>query len=505
MIIACHLRILPAFYILGYQQVTTQTERTQQMTELKILSAAVKAFEQNFTAICRNRDLVVDRVDEKTFSELTAVLMDALQAAGGAGLEAFLKEHDVATPTRTLNNRTYRYKGTGAKEILTLFGTMTIKRAKYYDEKSGGEYYFPLDQALGLEKDDFATLDAREMILFASSACTPSELAQLLKKCSLCRPSRTAVQNIINRDGASMESMRDDLARTVHDNHDAPKETKALVASLDGVNVLLRQEGMKKGRKNKRPTDTPEHTGKTSYHNAMVGSVSYYGVDDENRHQRLNSIYTARMPQEKSTDFKSDFERMVRIAESKVATLGRANIPHVLLTDGHLMIKGFAAESTVLRPYEKLLDFFHATEHLSKAAEAMYGEKTEFSKAYFNKWRERLKTDPDAPEGILRSLKSFQLRNTPPTKRKADLITEITFFRKNRKLMRYYEFLNRGLPIGSGPIEAAAKTIVRQRMCRSGMSWSCEKGQYVVTIRSYVLSGLWDEAWRQYKKLRNVA
>jgi hypothetical protein len=39
------------------------------------------------------------------------------------------------------------------------------------------------------------------------------------------------------------------------------------------------------------------------------------------------------------------------------------------------MIKGFAAESPVLRPYEKLLDFFHATEHLSKAAEAMCGEK----------------------------------------------------------------------------------------------------------------------------------
>jgi hypothetical protein len=476
------------------------------MSELKILSAAVKAFEQNFTAICRNRDVVLDKVDEKTFSELTAVLMDALQTAGVAGLEAFLKEHDVATPTRTLNNRTYRYKGTGAKEILTLFGTMTIKRAKYYNEKSGGEYYFPLDRALGLEKDDFATLDAREMILFASSACTPSELEQLLKKCSLCRPSRTAVQNIINRDGASMESMRADLARTVHDSRNAPEQTKALVVSLDGVNVLLRQEGKKKGRKNKRPTGTPEHTGTTSYHNAMVGSVSYYGVDDENRHQRLNSIYTARMPQEKSTVFRSDFERMVCSAQAKVASAcGTSDIPHILLTDGHLMIKGFAAESLVLRPFEKLLDFYHATEHLSKAAEAMYGEETEFSKAYFNKWRERLKTDPDAPEGILRSLKSFQLRNTLPTKRKSDLTTEITFFRKNRRLMRYYEFLNRGLPIGSGPIEAAAKTIVRQRMCRSGMSWSCEKGQYVVTIRSYVLSGLWDEAWRQFKKLKNVA
>jgi hypothetical protein len=284
-----------------------------------------------------------------------------------------------------------------------------------------------------------------------------------------------------------------------------PQQTKALVVSLDGVNVLLREAGKKKGRKNKRPTSTPEHTGTTSYHNAMVGSASYYGHDDEGRSQRLCSIYTARMPQEKSTDFKSDFERMVTIAQKKVEEVGTPNIPHVLLTDGHLMIKGFAAKSPVLRPYEKLLDFFHATEHLSKAAEAMYGEKTDISNAYFNKWRDKLKTDPNAPEGILRSLKSFLSRNRLSLKRKKDLTTEITFFRKNRKLMLYHDFLQRGLPIGSGPIEAAAKTIVRQRMCRSGMSWSCEKGQYVLTIRAYVQSGLWDEAWQQFKDLKKAA
>jgi hypothetical protein len=476
------------------------------MSASKILYAALSAFEQNFTMICRNRDIVLDKIDEKTFSELTVLLMNAAQAAGIAGLETFLNENDTAIPKHSLNNRIYRFKGTCAKEILTLFGTIKVNRTMYYDEDNGGEYYFPLDHSLGIEKDDFATLDAREMLLFASSSCVPRELEELLKKCSLCRPSRTAIQNIINRDGSSMESMREELAQRVFDNQGSvPQQTKALVVSLDGVNVLLREAGKKKGRKNKRPTNTPEHTGTTSYHNAMVGSASYYGNDDEGRSQRLCSIYTARMPQEKSIDFKSDFERMVTIAQKKVEQVGTPDIPHVLLTDGHLMIKGFAAESPVLRPYEKLLDFFHATEHLSKAAEAMYGEKTDLSNAYFNKWRDKLKTDPNAPEGILRSLKSFLSRNRLSLKRKKDLTTEITFFRKNRKLMRYHDFLQRGLPIGSGPIEAAAKTIVRQRMCRSGMSWSCEKGQYVLTIRAYVQSGLWDEAWQQYKDLKKAA
>jgi hypothetical protein len=269
--------------------------------------------------------------------------------------------------------------------------------------------------------------------------------------------------------------------------------------------VLLREPGEKKGRKNKRANETTSTTiAPTSYHNAMVGSSSFYGVDKEDKPQRLSSIYTARMPQEKSVAFKVDFERMISVVEEKIASTGKP-LPKILLTDGHLMIKGFAHESTVLQRYEKLLDFYHATEHLSKAAEAMYGEKTDMAKWWYNKWRAALKAEGNAPAAILRSMNGFQLRTKLSTKRSDELKTEITFFRKNKKLMNYQDFISRGLPIGSGPIEAAAKTIVKQRMCRSGMSWSRTKGQHVLTIRAFVQSGLWENAWSQYKILKKAA
>ena len=478
------------------------------MSVTKIISAATEVFKQKFAEMCQKQQEVLDKVDNETFARMTAILMDAARAAGVAGLEQFLRENDTVAATITKKDTVYRYKGSSSKELLTLFGPVTVDRAMYYDENNGGEYFFPLDNALGLEKDDYATLDTREMILFAAAACVPRELAALFGKCSLCRPSRTAIQNIIKRDGQTMEAVRGQLAHKVfNESFSPPEETAAFVASLDGVNVLLREEGKKKGRKNKRPGgnfSSDQQT--TSYHNAMVGAVSFYGgVDDENRPKRLCSIYNARMPQEKSIDFKSDFERMVTIAEKKVTATAKTDIPRILLTDGHLMIKGFAKESYVLRPYEKLLDFYHATEHLSRAAEAIYGEQTDISRAYYHKWRANLKTDPGAPAAILRSLKSFWKRNKLPAKRMADLKTEITFFRKNRTLMKYFDFLKRGLPIGSGPIEAAAKTIVRQRMCRSGMSWSREKGQHILTIRAYVQSGLWEDAWRQFIKIKKTA
>lgn len=476
------------------------------MSEINILSAAIDAFKQNFTQMCQNLPNEFDTLDEKSFALMTSVLMNACSSAGKAGLEVFLKEHDSVRANIEKNGSVYRYKGTCVNELLTLFGTISIQRTMYYDEKNGGNYHYPVDAALGLEKDDFATLETREMLLFASSSNVPSEVEQLLKKCSLCQPSRTAIQNIINRDGAKIESLRDIIAQNVFDEYQPPKETKALVASLDGVNVLLREAGKKKGRKNKRPgIVATDQQSPTSYHNAMVGAVSFYNTNTEGKPQRIASVYNARMPEEKSVEFKIDFEQLVTSMEAKVCSNENCSVHKILLSDGHLMIKGYAKESAFLKEYEKCLDFYHATEHLSKAADAMYGEKTDFSKEYYKKWRSRLKTNPNAPNAILRSLLNYQHRTNLTGKRKEALKTEITFFRKNKKLMKYYDFIQRGLPIGSGPIEAAAKTIVRQRMCRSGMSWSREKGQYVLSVRAYVKSGLWDKAWEQYVELKKTA
>lgn len=68
------------------------------------------------------------------------------------------------------------------------------------------------------------------------------------------------------------------------------------------------------------------------------------------------------------------------------------------------------------------------------------------------------------------------------------LATERTFFQRNKHRMSYASFRRRGLAIGSGPVEAACKTIVKTRMYRSGMRWSREGGQRIVAFPCYVKS-----------------
>jgi len=474
------------------------------MPYYKIISAAVDTFKQNLTIFCQNNPECFDRLDEETFHTVTSAIMNACQSAGKAGLEMYLNQNDTRSPAIVKNGKTYRYKGVSRNDILTLMGNISVKRTMYYDEHNGGEYLFPLDNALGLCKDDFATLETREMILYASSCCIPKELEQLLKKFSMCKPSRTAIQNIINKDGRCMEDLREEIADTILSNHQIPAQTKAVVTSLDGVNVLLNEPGKKKGRKNLRPGTNATNESPTSYHNAMVGSVSFYGTDTDNDPLRYSSIYTARMPEEKSLTFKYDFERMLADMQHKIAAYDKP-VSKILLTDGHLMIKGFARQSSILKEFEPLIDFFHTAEHLSKAAEAMYGQKTDKAQWWYWKWYKALKKKDTAAHSIVRLMKSYKLRHKLSAKRIKDLKTEITFFSKNKHLMKYAEFKQRGLPIGSGPIEAAAKSIVKQRMCRSGMRWSREKGQYVLTVRAMVKSDYWDQAWKVYKILKKAA
>jgi len=62
-------------------------------------------------------------------------------------------------------------------------------------------------------------------------------------------------------------------------------------------------------------------------------------------------------------------------------------------------------------------------------------------------------------------------------------------------MMRYAAYKAESLPIGSGVIEAACKTLVTQRMKNSGMRWGHEGGQAILTLRSWAQSERFDRAW----------
>ncbi len=81
----------------------------------------------------------------------------------------------------------------------------------------------------------------------------------------------------------------------------------------------------------------------------------------------------------------------------------------------------------------------------------------------------QLKHEDNAADTILDEMKTFQLKKLS---RKVDeqLESAITYFDNNKPKMNYAQSVKDKLPIGSGVTEAACKTVVKQRLCQSGMS-----------------------------------
>ena len=69
--------------------------------------------------------------------------------------------------------------------------------------------------------------------------------------------------------------------------------------------------------------------------------------------------------------------------------------------------------------------------------------------------------------------------------------------------MRYDEYLARGLPIGSGRVEAACKTVVGRRLKCTGMRLTVAGANPVLWVRCARLSGWYDDYWDE--RLRQAA
>lgn len=462
---------------------------------------AMKTFEQKISSFASKAD--AEELTADLASDFSKALQGALAAAGQEGFRTFIESYDPSSEGNIIeiDGQSLRWKMISLKNFLTPFGKIPISRSLYQAD-SGGPSRCPLDDFWGMSGES-ATEDVREASTYAMAHMTAEETEHLFSKCAWFHPSATAIRNMTNSVGELVETHADDILPAVQSADPLPSGTDILVASMDGVNVLLREQGSVQGRPAERPQSKKKGSAKTAYRNAMTGVVSCYALpaDPEERPKRLQSRYTARMPQKGSVTFKGQFEQEVMAAEAK-APPGTIKL---FLCDGHRGIWTYAQNTPLYNDYEKLVDFYHTTEHLSKASEALFGKNSRKGQQWYQDYRLKLLEQDNAAESIIRSIDYHLKKAHRSSGRRREASAEKTFFRRNRHLMKYADFLRRGLPIGSGPVEAACKSIVKTRLCRSGMRWSRQGGQYILDLRCFVKSNRWDMFWKEYVRLKRAS
>jgi len=153
--------------------------------------------------------------------------------------------------------------------------------------------------------------------------------------------------------------------------------------------------------------------------------------------------------------------------------------PVVVLGDGAHWIWELAAEHFGAQRID-IVDYWHATEHVWAVARALFGDDPDAAGVWAEAWCIDLLEHGSGP--WLAALRSAE----PPDAAAAEVLrVERGYFTTNTARMDYPAFRARGLPIGSGAVESAAKHVVQVRMKRSGMRWSDAGGEALLALCAY--------------------
>jgi hypothetical protein len=474
---------------------------------LTLIDTASETVKQSLRTFVENRfdgnpdELCPDELCAGLVSAVSTGLEESLAEAGRAAFKAFIEQFDTREERIVRGGRTYFPKGAAAsKKFLTIFGEVEVER-HYYHPRSGGKGVVPLDERWAMG-GRYATPEVVAAVLYLSAMLVPGEVEGSCAELCNFKPSTSCVQDIIGHDGARLADMLEQAAdggsvpcrETV-----VPGGTEAFVGSLDGANVRLRRKGARA-----EAHGGGEGEELSSYKNAMVGSFSFYkrvdGVVDIDTGvegivpERLSSTYCARMPEAGAAGFKREFEAIARDIGGKLPD----RVTKIILIDGARPLWNYVEGNPLFAGFLMLLDFFHASEHLSRLGEALFGTGSKEAEAWHEKWRYKLKYDPGAVGGILRSAARYQKRGRMTKTRREAIRKELVFFRRNRARMGYPEHVANGWPIGSGPVEAACKTIVKARLCQSGMRWSGAGGRNILALRVIHKSDDLGRVWEKY-------
>lgn len=229
--------------------------------------------------------------------------------------------------------------------------------------------------------------------------------------------------------------------------------------------------------------DTPDPGG---YREAMTGNVSLYNLDGD----RVHTIYLGATPEYGKATFLSRLQNEVDKIKNKYP-----NATYVGLADGAANNWEFLTPNTQYQ----ILDFYHATEYLAGASYAFSNIETE-RRSWLHSACHELKHTDNAAKILLTQMKeqTIIIENKKKASEliKKKLAAAVTYFSNQLPRMNYSEYISKNLPIGSGVTEAACKTLIKQRLCRSGMRWKDRGARAVIALRALVqTTNRWSQFW----------
>ena len=388
--------------------------------------------------------------------ESEETIQEHLNRAGVLATREALQRFDTNGTPLVVADTKLTSMGRVLKEYQTPYGVAPVERHLYQSSR-GGKTYCPLDRnarIIGSSTPRFAKIISHKYAEFGSS-----RVIEDLRENHGRTVARSFVQNVADAVAAVALAQEEDWEY-------APPELEGPIGTItigmDGTCLLMCEDGWRE---------------------TMVGTIGFYDRDGERQH----TIYLAATPEYGKATFLDRLEReigRVRAAYPQARYVG--------LADGAKGNWEFLGRHTAVQ----VIDFWHAAEYLSDAADALFAREPGAKRPWLESSCHRLKHEPGAARQLIRDLKRLAAeKGVAPDHPEVE--AAITYFTNQSKAgrMDYAPLVESKIPIGSGVTEAACKVLVKQRLCGSGMRWKEPGAAAVLSVRCLTYT---TERWSQF-------
>ena len=396
-----------------------------------------------------------------TLLEMEGAIQEASNAVGCCATEEALKRFDTDGSAIRVGERKLTARGRDAKDYQSPYGVVRVERYVYQSSR-GGRIYCPLEHQARIIRG--ATPRFASQISHKYAQLNAGAVQRDLEQNHGRAVAKSYLQHVAEWVG--------NIATAKEENweYEMPKldtSIDTVVVSLDGAMIpMADSEG---------------------YREAMVGTLSFYDLEGERKH----TIYLAAAPEYGKCEFSQRLAREIARAKQHYP-----DARYLGIADGAPSNWSFLEQHT----QRQLIDFFHVTEYVSKLAQARYPQPSARDKR--TRWQHQhcsaLKRDPNAVDALIAAAATLSRRTSLSKALRDGAYSAWTYLGNHRHQMDYPGFLAENLPIGSGVTEAACKTLVKQRLCASGMRWKNKGAKIILSLRSLAnTAGRWAQFWQK--------
>jgi hypothetical protein len=385
------------------------------------------------------------------------VLQQRLNEAGTLATAEVLQRFDADGSPIQVGDTKLTSKGKLLKEYQTPYGVAPVERHVSQSSR-GGKTYCPLDRnarIVGSSTPKFAKMVSFKYAEFGS----PRVIKDLAENHGR-QVARCFVQDVADAVAAVALAKEEDWEYALPE---LEGPTATITLGMDGTCLLLCEGGWRE---------------------TMVGTIGFYDADGERQH----TIYLGATPEYGKAKFLDRLEREIDRVKAAYP-LAR----YVGLADGAKGNWNFLGRHTEVQA----IDFWHAAEYLSDAANVLFARNSEAKKPWLNAACHRLKHEPGAARQLIRDLRRLAAEKGVPLDH-PDVEAAMTYFTNQSKAgrMDYPPLVESKIPIGSGVTEAACKVLVKQRLCGSGMKWKEPGAAAVLSLRCLTYTtDRWSQFW----------